>query len=375
MNYTLHPRHLLALAVSTSVFCFVLLVSTDLSAQVNYTANDQVTPYTGRFLPGINLRYLPPWDNFDQADIAAGNTDEGILGIGARSSRPGLFDEVLDRFGTDVSKDDFLYFEDRGMTELTAIIGFPSDANRDWSNRYCPTTEKWNTLFEGIYEPTWDGGANGTPYNDDNKWAEYVYNTVNEYKDQVRWWEIWNEPGLYKGDDSQVFWGDPDYPGSWWVNDPDPCDYSIHAPIEHFVRTLRIAYDIIKTIAPDDYVVLAGVGSQSFLDAVLRNTDEPNDGRVTPDYPYGGGAYFDVLGFHTYPHLDGSVFFSASGFAERHSDGAADGIIERRLGGYQDVLENRGYDSQSTRLTLSSNLWACTSTYQILRLEVQRFMK
>ncbi len=344
MNYTALLQRTVVVCLTIGVYAFLQLVPQTALAQVNYTANDQVTPYTGRFLPGINLRYLPPWDNFDQADIAAGNPDEGIIGIGARSSRPGLFDTVLDRFGTDVSKDDFLYFEDRGMTELTAIIGFPSDANRAWSDRHCSTTDKWNELFEGIYEPIWDGGANGTPYDDDNKWAEYVYNTVVEYKDEVRFWEIWNEPGLYKGDDSQVFWGTPDYPGSWWVNDPDPCDYSIHAPIEHFVRTLRVAYDIIKTVAPDDYVVLAGVGSQSFLDAVLRNTDEPTEGRVTPEYPNGGGAYFDVLGFHTYPHLDGSVFFSASGFAERHSDGAADGIINRRLGGYQQVLENRGYD-------------------------------
>lgn len=344
MNKPLPLPKTALLCLAICLLAFAQFAPQQLSAQVNYTANEQVTPYTGRFKPGLNLRYLPPWDNFSQADIAAGNPDEGILGVGARTCRPGLFDNVLDIWGVDVSRDDFQYFDDRGMTELTAIIGFPSDDNRAWSNRFCNQPGAWNALFDGIYEPIWDGGANGTPYDDNNKFAEYVYNVVTEYKDQVRFWEIWNEPGLYTGTDSQVFWGEPDYPGSWWVNDPAPCDYSIHAPIEHFVRTLRIAYDVIKTVAPDDYVVLAGVGSQSFLDAVLRNTDEPNDGRVTPEFPRGGGAYFDVLGFHTYPHIDGSVRFPATGFAERHSDGAADGIINRRLGGYQQVLANRGYD-------------------------------
>ena len=315
-----------------------------LLAQPGYTANERVDPYQGRFLPGMNLDYLPPYDNFALGELAAGDASGGIRGVGARSTRPGLQDKVLGVYGYDISLDDFDYFGQLGMTELTAIVGFPADDNRDWANRYCGEGGKWNALFKGIYEPIWDGGANGTPYGDDNLFAKYMYEVVTRYKDDVRFWEIWNEPGLYKGNDSQVFWGNPDYPGSWWVNDPDPCDYSIHAPIEHFVRTLRIAYEVIKTVAPDDYVVLAGVGSQSFLDAVLRNTDEPTQGIATPEFPRFGGAYFDVLGFHTYPHLDGSVFFPATGFAERHSDGAADGVIDRRLAGYQQVLYDRGYD-------------------------------
>ena len=335
------PRNYIALALG---LLLLVLAKADLRAQPGYTANQQVTPYTGKFLPGMNLDYLPPWDNFQLADIAAGNDDLGIPGVGARTTRPGLQDKVLGVYGYDISLDDFAYFEDRGMTELTAIVGFPSDDHRDWGNRFCGEGDKWNALFKGIYEPIWDGGANGTPYDDRNEFAKYMYEVVTRYKDQVRFWEIWNEPGLYKGSDSQVFWGEPDYPGSWWVNDPDPCDYSIHAPIEHFVRTLRIAYEVVKTVAPDDYVVLAGVGSQSFLHAVLRNTDEPTSGAVTAEHPYGGGAYFDVLGFHTYPHIDGSVYFPATGFAARHSDGAADGVINRRLAGYQDVLYSFGYD-------------------------------
>jgi len=322
----------------------ILFMSLSLSGQVTYTANDINPAYTGRFRPGVNLRYLPPWNTFQLGELAAGNPALGVRGVGARSTRPGLFDNVLDEYGYGLNVDAYDYFRDLGMSELTAIVGFPSDRHRAWSDRHCPTTEKWNELFDGIYEPIWDDGSDGTPYNEDNEYAAYLYQIVTTYTDDVRFWEIWNEPGLYKGNDSQVFWGEPDYPGSWWVNDPDPCDYSLHAPIEHFVRTLRISYEIIKTISPDDYVAIAGVGSQSFLDALLRNTDNPVDGSITPEFPNLGGAYIDVLGFHTYPHLDGSTSFSPDNYYERHSDGAADGLINRRLGGYQQVLYNYGYD-------------------------------
>ncbi len=313
-------------------------------AQVSYTSNDINPAYTGKFRPGVNLSYLPPWSTYQLGDLAAGNPALGIPGVGARSTRPGLFDNVLDTYGYGLNVDAHDYYRDLGLEELTAIVGFPSDRHRDWANRYCSDPDKWNALFEGIYEPIWDDGSDGTPYNEDNAYAAYLYQIVSLYTDNVRFWEIWNEPGLYKGNDSPVFWAGPDYPGSWWLNDPDPCDYTLHAPIEHFVRTLRISYEVIKTISPDDYVAIAGVGSQSFLDAILRNTDNPVDGSITPEYPNLGGAYIDVLGFHTYPHLDGSTLFAPTGHFARHSDGAADGIIQRRLGGYQQVLSNYGYD-------------------------------
>ena len=338
------PQKLTPLAGALALAC---LAATPLDAQrPTYTANDRVAPYTGTFRPGMNLNFVPPWSTDELTDLAAGNPALGIVGLGAKSTRPGLFDEVLGRFGYDVSLEDFAYFEAAGMSDLTAIVGFPTDEHRAYFESPCYAEGKYNALFEGIYEPIWDDGADGTPYNDDNLWAAYLYEVVTRYTDHVKFWEIWNEPGLYKGDpaESEKFWGEPDYPGSWWTVDPDPCDYVIHAPIEHFVRTLRVAYEVIKTISPDDYVAIAGVGSQSFLDALLRNTDEPTEGRVTPDYPYGGGAYFDVMGFHTYPHLDGSTAFERTGFFARHSDGAADGIIERRLGGYQAVLARYGYD-------------------------------
>ena len=338
-------------ALLSRAFCVAsaaLLASVAALAQgPGYTANDRVEKYRGRFLPGMNTDYVPPWSNKQLADLAAGNPAKGVRGVGALTLRPGLQDKVLGVYGYDVSEDDFAYYESLGLTELTAIVGFPADDHRAYDESPCYREGKYNALFEGLYEDIWDYGANGTPYDDRNEFAKYMYEIVTRYKDQVRFWEIWNEPGLFTGDDSQVFWGEPDYPGSWWTNDPDPCDYSLHAPIEHYVRTLRIAYEIVKAVAPDDYVVLAGAGSPAFLDAVLRNTDEPGSGRATGEYPHGGGAYFDVFGYHAYPHHDGSVRNGLGTFSERHSDGAADGIVDHRLAGFREVLEKYGYDGRT----------------------------
>lgn len=73
------------------------------------------------------------------------------------------------------------------------------------------------------------------------------------------------------------------------------------------IGLLRISYEVIKTVDENAYVCIGGIGNPAFLDAVLRNTDNPIDGTENNDYPLLGGAYFDVLSFHSYPHIDGSM--------------------------------------------------------------------
>jgi len=102
----------------------ILFMSLSLSGQVTYTANDINPAYSGRFRPGVNLRYLPPWNTFQLGELAAGNPALGVRGVGARSTRPGLFDNVLDEYGYGLNVDAYDYFRDLGMSELTAIVGF-----------------------------------------------------------------------------------------------------------------------------------------------------------------------------------------------------------------------------------------------------------
>ncbi len=323
--------------------CLVLLLFplADVIAQVNYNAQTVNPPYTGVFRPGVNTGFFPLWSNQELGDIIAGNPANGVKGVGGKVTRPVLAESVLEIFGYDLLIDDFEYWQSLGMGEFTATLTGPVDWHRDLTE-YCPGNT--SELFRNLYTPIWDGGTNGTPYNDENYFAAYVYKTVSMYNQYVRFWEIWNEPGF---DFAGVGWREPGDPvGNWWDNDPEPCDYILRAPIEHYVRTLRIAYEVIETIAPEDFVTVAGFGYQSFLDAVLRNTDNPNGGGVTAEYPHGGGAYIEVHGLHSYPHFDGTTFLNNINFFERHSDRAAQGLLYRR-DFFQEIYDDYGYDGNT----------------------------
>ena len=307
------------------------------------TANDTILSYNEPFRPGINLGYFPGLNNENLADLAAGNPAKSIRGLGAKSIRTGIFNEFVEVWGYDFLEDTYDYFEARGLKENTVIVGFPAAWQRD-QTFHC--SDKQSTMFANLYDPIFDNGENGTPVNDNNYLALYLYKLVSKYQDHVQFWEIWNEPGSDLPTGFQVGWRQPGFPGNWWENNPNPCDNILHAPIYHYVRTLRVAYEVIKSVDPNAYVSVAGFGYPAFLDAVLRNTDNPVDGSPTAEYPLGGGAYFDVFGNHAYPHFDGSTTNFDEGRFERHSDRAADGIVTRRIE-FEEVLANYGYDGNT----------------------------
>ncbi len=323
-------------------------------AQPSYTANDIVLPYEGFFRAGTNLGIYSPWTDEQLADIAAGNDSLGVPGVGVKALRPALFGHFVERFGYDLRVPTYQYYHQLGLEDNTVIVGFPPIDQQD-PTEYCPGVR--SEMYANLYLDIWDNGQNGTPVNDDNYFALYMYKLVQKYGEYIRFWEIWNEPGFdfthTKG------WAEPGEPGNWWDNNPDPCDYKLHAPIFHFVRTLRISYEIIKTLQPNDYVTLSGVGYPSFLDAVLRNTDNPVDGSKTGAYPLRGGAYFDVLGYHSYPHFDGSLREWDNSIDDfryyRHSDAAANGLANSQ-DDFQKVLDRYGYNG----LTYPNKLWIIT---------------
>ena len=202
-------------------------------------------------------------------------------------------------------------------------------------------------MFANLYEPIWDNGANGTPVNDENYAALYIYKTVSLYKDYVRFWEIWNEPDL---DNQGNGWKPRTIAGNWYDNVPDPCEIQMGAPVYHYIRLLRISYEVIKTLDPDAYITVGGLGYESFLDVILRYTDNPDGGQVTAEYPLKGGAYFDVLSYHVYPHINGSLKIwdnAINGFAyHRHSDAAVGGALSLK-NKFENILLEYGYDGQT----------------------------
>lgn len=310
-------------------------------AQVSYTANDRVTPYQGYFGYGTNVGWFPNWSQEELADICFGNPELDVDGVGITTMRPALFEHFMEDWGYDLRVKTFEHYKKLGAKDNVVFVGYPSEKHRDptW---YCDDHQ--SELFRNMYLPIWDGGANGTPYNDDNYYAAYLYKTVTLYKEYVKFWEIWNEPD-YSFTPNSI--EQPGEDGNWWEYDPQPCDYDIHAPVQHYIRMLRISYDIIKTVDPESYVAIGGIGYPSFLDAVMRNTDNPDSGEVTGEFPLKGGAYFDVLSYHTYPHIDNSLRKwnnAIGGFVYfRHTDAAVQGVLNLR-NRFEEVLFKYGYN-------------------------------
>jgi Domain of unknown function DUF11/Secretion system C-terminal sorting domain/CARDB len=313
-------------AILLFIFSTISLIS-----QPNYTANNRVTPYNGAFRSGMNVGYYPPWDNDNLAEIAAGNPEQHILGVGSKAFRPGMYEWILDYFGYDGNIRSFELYKKLGMTELTGILGVPTAAHRD-NTQYC--AGKPSEIFANLYQPIWKNGK----VNEENYFAAYVYKLATTYKGQVRFWEVWNEPGF---DYANVGWRGPGDPaGNWWDRNPNPCEYKLQAPIFNYIRILRISWEVIKSVDPDAYVVGSSFGFQSFLDAVLRNTDNPDGGKSTAEYPLGGGAYFDCISYHAYPHFDGGTI--ENGANTRNSDVAARGVLTKKRY-FEQILENYGY--------------------------------
>ncbi len=332
-------RIILILAIHTLLFCL-------LTAQTK-TANDYIPPYQSEVFFGTNMGYFPGWTDQDLATISKGDPSKGVEGIGSETLRPALFGHFLEQWGYDARIEAFKYYKSIGIQDIVCFIGEPSEDQRE-KKVYCPEAGPSNH-YKNLYEPIWDDGKNGTPVNENNDFALYVYKTVNLYKDYVKIWEIWNEPDLADRDFKGHSLAPPGTSGNWWDNNPDPCEYKMRAPVFHYIRTLRIAYEVIKSIHPEGLVATGGVGYPSFIDAVCRNTDNPNNGEASNEYPLGGGAYFDVLSFHCYPHIDGSLKkWNMSKFKHdlfRHTDKAAQGVVDAK-NRFLEVLLKYGYDSK-----------------------------
>jgi hypothetical protein len=323
---------------------------------VNYSANDpgHVPAYNGYFLYGTNGGYYgSSWDDQSISDIAAGNPAKGIKGAGSKTFRPPLPEYFMEFWGYDVRLNEFNHYASLGAKDHTVILGMPASDHKD-NNTYGGCGDQ-SQLFANLYTPIWDGGANGTPYNDTNYFAAYVYNTVIRYKQWVKFWEIVNEPDFDTGGNG---YKDSTLAGNWWQSNPSPCDLAnLKAPIFYYIRMLRISYDIIKTLDSSAYICTGGLGFTSFLDAICRNTDNPVDGSVTSDYPLTGGAYFDCLSFHSYPMYNLSYWNnSINAFSyKRHSDAAADAYIQLK-NDFSGVLAKYGYDNT----THPQKLFICT---------------
>jgi hypothetical protein len=336
------------------ILCLAVLICSKMKllAQINFSANDVVPAYNGYFYYGINGGYAMSWDAPSIADICAGNPVKGVPGLSSRTFRTLFSREQFVTYGGNYNLyiSQYNYYFGLGMKDFTAMIFLPSPAERDntfYDRDGKPAAGNWcntpSNLFKNMYAPIWDGGVNGTPVNDTNYYAKFVYEVVTRYKPYVKFWEIVNEPDF---DNTGTGWKGRGEPGNWWENLPDPCALNnVRAPIFHYIRMLRIAYEVIKSVDPTAFVGPGGLGYASFADNLCRYTDNPNGGAVTAEYSKPGSAYFDVLSYHSYPAFNMGAYSNAVGgwVYYRHSDRASDEFV-RVKNEFDSVLHLYGYN-------------------------------
>ena len=204
---------------------------------------------------------------------------------GNDGQRKKLPESHLDYWGYGIEKDDCKTNTKVGILDVVGYLCTPTDAH---SSKKISNSELCYPA--NLYEEIW---KDKNTVNPKNYWANYVYKTVSEYKDYIKIWETCNEP------DNTTNYGAI---SKWKTSPPDPKDL-VHwyGSIFQYIRLLRITYEVAKKVDPTCFVATGGLGYTSFLDAIMRYTDNPKDGSVTWDYPAYGGAYFDCDAYHQYP--------------------------------------------------------------------------
>lgn len=264
----------------------------------------------GPFRHGLNFGYVPGFSDQDMATLGRA--------VGADGARLSFPERHFAQWGYDIEVGDNEAYQQIGIQHNVAFLSSPirehstAPANvPDWQLEYY--------IPSHLYEPIFlqDGSVNP-----ENYWAKYVEQTMATYKDYVKVYSVWNEPDWVADWQVTLDWdetppGDDDLP-------------RFNGSIFEYIRMLRITKEVAKKIDPELKVAVGGLGYQSFLGAILRYTDDPAGGAVSPDFPATGGAYFDVLDMHYYPI-----------FGKGSSDTGVDGLVASR-DKFVDELESAG---------------------------------
>ena len=330
-------------------------------SQVDYNANTKAGEYSGVFLYGSNMGYKNDnWKDTDVSDLLVGDPSKGRKGIGVTSLRPALYEFFVERYGYEIRVKEFQHYKNMGSVDNVIFIGDDPASRSNGGVREGEAEHQENKSYfnydgqpvrslsyENLYEPIWIEVDGKKVVNPENYYAASTYKLVDTYKDYASFYEIKNEPDYtYSVSAANGARGEA---GNWWDNDPPPSALlNWRAPVESYIRLLRVSYEVIKTLDPDALVCIGGIGYISFLDAVLRKTDNPDGGKVTSEYPLKGGAWFDCLSYHVYPmyslrkwagyspeHPDGFEHF-------RHSDAAVKAALDNKTA-MESVLADYGY--------------------------------
>lgn len=185
--------------------------------------------------------------------------------------------------------------------------------------------------------------------------GDFMYALVSRYKDQVRYWELWNEPDI----DPDLVLPDSRY-GCWGDEDSD--DYGGG----YYAEMLKVVYPRIKQADPDAQVLLGGLlldcdpqrvcptqKSGMFLQGVIDN---------------GGGDYFDGVSYHAYDYYLGSLgkYFNSKWLSSWNTTGP---VSLAKAAYLKSLLSNAGLDDKYLINTESSLVcdMGCDETFEITK--------
>ena len=218
--------------------------------------------------------------------------------------------DLFERWGYGIELETCILNDKYGILDVVGYLARPADmhsSNKSDNSELCYPAN--------LYEPIWlDNGK----VNPKNYWASFVNKTVTTYKKYIKIWETWNEPDYVKNVDTS----------KWETSPPNPDDLlHWHGTIFEYIRLLRITYEVAKKVDPDCWVATGGLGYPSFLDAIMRYTDNPDNGKLTKEYPAYGGAYFDCDAYHKYPQWGSYDMETGESFDDIGSDSHAKKVV------------------------------------------------
>ena len=202
-----------------------------------------------------------------------------------------------------------------GILDVVGYLCGPTEAH---SSKRLPYNNDNKEIMPpaNLYEPIWLKNGSVNP---NNYWADYINKTVSVYKNYIKIWETWNEPDYTRN---------YDVVGKWKSEPPNQNDLlSWHGTIFEYIRLLRITYEVAKKADPSCWIATGGLGYTSFLDGILRYTDNPKDGSVNNDYPELGGAYFDCEAYHQYPQYGVTDEETGEAYNDFGSDSLAKKVV------------------------------------------------
>lgn len=149
-------------------------------------------------------------------------------------------------------------------------------AARDWSttDEHIAAAKRHNMTIVGAISgyAAWANGSKGDWYvpADPTEYANFVRDTVNRYKADVHYWEIWNEPNL----------------NEFWAPTANPAGYA---------KLLRAAYLAVKQADPTAKVVFGGIcrNHYGYLNSVYTALNAYPDAAANNNF-------FDILAVHPY---------------------------------------------------------------------------